>query len=70
MKKSFIIVIILILTTLMTGCIGRGPTRDYRQDMRDFVQEISAYAKGIDPGFIIIPQNGHELVTENDEEAE
>src|SRR3989338_10369923 len=41
--------------------------RDYRQDMRDFVQVISAYAKGIKPGFIVIPQNGHILLTENGE---
>ncbi len=42
--------------------------RDYRQDMRDFVQGISAYAKGINSNFIIIPQNGHELLIENGEE--
>lgn len=38
---------------------------DYRQEMRDFVQRISAYAKAIDPDFIIIPQNGQELMTQN-----
>lgn len=37
----------------------------YKQDMRSFVQNISAYARGIKPGFIVIPQNGHELVTED-----
>lgn len=36
--------------------------------MRDFVQDISAYAKGIKYDFIIIPQNGHDLLTENGEE--
>jgi len=35
----------------------------YKQDMRAFVQNISAYARGVKPGFIVIPQNGHELVT-------
>lgn len=40
-----------------------------RQDMRDFVIGISAYSKNIDPNFIIIPQNGHELLIENGEEA-
>ena len=35
----------------------------YKQDMRTFVQNISAYARGVKPGFIVIPQNGHELVT-------
>lgn len=42
---------------------------DYKQEMRNFVQEISSYAKGIKPNFAIIPQNGAELVstTGNDE---
>lgn len=67
-KKSLVI-IIMILTILMSGCLNNttNTTRDYRQDMRDFVQAISAYAKRIKPNFIIIPQNGHELLTENGE---
>ncbi|MBN1798153.1 MAG: endo alpha-1,4 polygalactosaminidase [Spirochaetales bacterium] len=39
----------------------------YRQYMRDFVRDISAYAKGINNDFVIIPQNGHELLTEDGE---
>lgn len=43
---------------------GLGQTaRDYRQDMRDFVQAISAYAKAAVPGFIVIPQNGEGILT-------
>lgn len=42
--------------------------RDFRQDMRNFVQDISAHGKGSDPDFIVIPQNGPELLTENGEE--
>lgn len=41
--------------------------RDFRQDMRDFVIGISQKAKGIKPGFAVIPQNGIELVSENGE---
>ena len=37
--------------------------KDYKQEMRNFVQEISAYAKGINPNFVIIPQNGAEIVS-------
>jgi len=37
--------------------------------MRDFVQGISSYAKGINSNFIVIPQNGHQLLTENGEET-
>jgi len=33
----------------------------YRQYMREFVQDISGYAKNLDPDFFIIPQNGQEL---------
>ncbi|MFD2967214.1 endo alpha-1,4 polygalactosaminidase [Sphingobacterium bambusae] len=40
---------------------------DYRQAMRDFVQGISAYGKQLKPGFIIIPQNGLDLVSNNGE---
>ena len=65
----------VITTVVMSGCAAhstdREPTteRGYRQDMRDFVQGISAYAKRIKPNFIVIPQNGHALLTENGEET-
>ncbi|MEA3392800.1 MAG: endo alpha-1,4 polygalactosaminidase [Candidatus Marinimicrobia bacterium] len=35
--------------------------------MRDFVRELSAYSKNVDSTFIIIPQNGQELITDNGE---
>ncbi len=38
---------------------------DYRQAMRTFVEGISAQAKALDPSFVIIPQNGHELLTQD-----
>lgn len=41
------------------------PDLDFRQEMRDLVGEISAYAKDIDGDFLIIPQNGQELLTLN-----
>lgn len=73
MKRLLVVTALVIITVLMLGCVNydtdREPAteRNYRQDMRDFVQGISAYAKGIKPNFIIIPQNGHELLTENGE---
>jgi cysteinyl-tRNA synthetase len=36
--------------------------------MRGFVIGISDYSKAIKPNFFIIPQNGLELVSDNDEE--
>ena len=41
--------------------------KDFRQEMRDFVQSISVYAKNINANFVIIPQNGHNLLTLNGE---
>ncbi|MTI88188.1 MAG: hypothetical protein FH748_09490 [Balneolaceae bacterium] len=38
---------------------------DYRQEMRFFVQEIAEYSRDQHSSFIIIPQNGHELVINN-----
>jgi cysteinyl-tRNA synthetase len=43
------------------------PDMNYRQEMRSFVQDISAYAKIIKPGFLVIPQNGVELLSSNGE---
>lgn len=42
-----------------------NPDLDFKQEMRDFVSEISEYAKTKNPNFVIIPQNGHELVSDN-----
>lgn len=43
---------------------------DFKQEMRNFVQDLSVYAKGINPKFTIIPQNGAELVsTTGDDEG-
>ncbi len=40
---------------------------NYRDEMRSFVITISNYSKTISPGFIVVPQNGIELVTVNGE---
>lgn len=40
---------------------------DYREEMRNFVKEISVYSKSKSSGFIIIPQNGQELITDTGE---
>ncbi len=37
----------------------------YRDEMRQFVQDISAYAKTTNPAFIIIPQNAQALFTDS-----
>ena len=52
---------------LTTGCDGVSSgsqgSVDYRQEMRDFVRDISAWSRSAAPGFIVIPQNGIELIT-------
>jgi len=70
MKKALMVIVVIMVTTvvLMLGCSNKPyPDWDYRQGMRDFVQNISVYAKSVKPGFMVIPQNGHELLTKNRE---
>ena len=43
--------------------------RDFRQEMRDFVGAISASAREREPGFAVIIQNGHEILTLDGEPA-
>lgn len=40
---------------------------NYRQEMRDFVIKLSNYSKSFNPNFLIIPQNGQELITNSGE---
>jgi len=42
-------------------------TINFRQEMRGFVKKISNYSKNKAANFIIIPQNGQELITDNGE---
>ena len=60
---SFVFVTILFLGMNDKITNGNPINRDYRQDMRDFVQSISAYVKGFNTKFIVIPQTGHDLST-------
>ena len=66
MKK---ILFLLILSFSVVSCKKNDyPDLDFKQEMRDFVIEISDYSRLSDPDFIIIPQNGIELVTIRGEE--
>lgn len=72
MKKALFSSVLVIL--FLTGCSKKNPNgldpgqgRNYRQDMRDFVTEISLYASNLKPNFIVIPQNGNELITSDGE---
>jgi cysteinyl-tRNA synthetase len=67
MPEIKLIVVLLIFHIVTLGCNGDSPNPigevDYREEMRDFVGDISNYAKSSDPEFLIIPQNGQELLT-------
>lgn len=76
MKRFYLFLMLLsIPIVLFTGCFG-GDDNDentdygdvnFRQEMRDFVIGISDYSKAISSNFIVIPQNGQELITSNGE---
>jgi cysteinyl-tRNA synthetase len=71
----FRVTIPFLLSTAILGSCGKGDERgipsdiDLRQEMRGFVEGISRYAKAHRSNFIIIPQNGIELVTEDGTET-
>lgn len=44
---------------------NKFPDLDFKQEMRTFIVEISTFARTQNPSFIIIPQNGPELYTDN-----
>jgi cysteinyl-tRNA synthetase len=72
MRTRPVLITCLTVAVLITGCGGvsdsdPGGNIDYREEMREFVQDIGAWARASDPGFIVIPQNGHELLTEDGE---
>ena len=56
----------IFMVLLIFGCSKKQEYYlDYRELMRDFVEGISSYAKGFNKDFVIIPQNGQELLTED-----
>lgn len=58
-----------ITLILLSGCCKDkiDENVDFRQEMRNFVIDLAAYARTFDPDFIVIPQNGQELVSSNGE---
>ena len=67
-------IFLVILALLMTSCDQENsPSQyadiDFREEMRTFVIDISQYAKSHNPDFVVIPQNGIELVTQDGEET-
>lgn len=65
MRKREILIFLCLAGIFLSSCHRDIPDLDFKQEMRDFVQAISAYAKAKNPDFCIVPQNGQELVTLN-----
>lgn len=70
MKK----ITVLMLVAIISSCSSDSDTTDpnanssYREEMRSLVIGISQKAKGLHPGFAVIPQNGIELVSTTGDE--
>ncbi len=54
-----------LVTLVMASERPSLPKRDYRAAMRQFVQAISVAAKKADPEFLVVPQGGIGLLTDN-----
>lgn len=62
MKKT---IISIIISTILVSCSKEKKLGNAAEKMQDFVINISNYARGYNPDFIIIPQNGIELSFNN-----
>lgn len=68
-KLLFISIIPVLLFSCKDDNDDFFPDRDFKQDMRDFVKGISNYSKGLNANFVVIPQNGHDILTEDGDET-
>jgi cysteinyl-tRNA synthetase len=67
MKKIFYLIFFLLFSF---SCSKEKRSDKASLKMQEFIIHISNYARGIDPDFIIIPQNGIELAFSNCDTAE
>ncbi|MBO7629366.1 MAG: endo alpha-1,4 polygalactosaminidase, partial [Bacteroidales bacterium] len=63
----FISLVPVVLLAVACNRPNVEPCNDYRKAMRDFVIRISEMARTQDADFVVIPQNGIELVTMGDD---
>ena len=64
-----LLLICFIILTMSCSSNDNSDDIEYKQEMRKFVIDISQYARSIQNNFIVIPQNGIELVTETGDET-
>ena len=63
------ILVLALISSCSEDAITDSEYKDinFKQEMRNFVQRISQYAREINNDFLIIPQNGQELITQDGE---
>ena len=66
-KTLLFLLVTVILLCSCQSAVQEEAEIDYRQEMRQFVEKISSYARAVDPNFIIIPQNGQELLVQGED---
>ena len=67
--KKILFLILSVSILFLAGCKKQNdiPDLDFRHEMREFVKGISEYGRAIHSGFIVIPQNGQELVSSTED---
>ena len=60
MKKYIGLASVIVL---FQACSSDGVKPDYREEMRKFVISISEHGESLKPGFIVVPQNGMQLLS-------
>jgi len=65
MKTFQFIILTFLLSCSHSDNVNEPPNTsiDYREEMRSFVNEINSYSETFNTQFLIIPQNGQELLT-------
>ncbi len=67
-KQKYVFILLLIFGFGCKDVSGSSPDNiNYRIEMRNFVISLSAYARGMQSNFIIVPQNGTALITTSGE---
>lgn len=66
-SQCFLLLMIIGLARAATSCSTGEADPVYRERMRAFVEAIADHSRKAVPGFIVIPQNGIELITSDGE---
>jgi cysteinyl-tRNA synthetase len=63
--QIFRIICMVLASAILLSCawFAAPDEVDHREEMRQLVISLSGYARASEPGFIVIPQNGQELLT-------